>query len=139
MKDDSFNKNFHSLTNKKWSLKKYNEKDVDYITQSHDVSPLVAKLLSIRNVNYKDIQSYINPSLKNSIPDPSTLTDMDIACERIFKAILDEDRISIFGDYDVDGSTSTSILVNYFRQISINLDFHIHDRFTEGYGPSINS
>ena len=139
MKDDSFNKNFHSLTNKKWSLKKYNEKDVDYITQSHDVSPLVAKLLSIRNVNYKDIQSYINPSLKNSIPDPSTLTDMDIACERIFKAILDEDRISIFGDYDVDGSTSTSILVNYFRQISINLDFHIPDRFTEGYGPSINS
>ena len=139
MKDDSFNKNFYSLTNKKWSLKKYNEKDVDYITQSHDVSPLVAKLLSIRNVNYKDIQSYINPSLKNSIPDPSTLTDMDIACERIFKAILDEDRISIFGDYDVDGSTSTSILVNYFRQISINLDFHIPDRFTEGYGPSINS
>ena len=67
MKDDSFNKNFYSLTNKKWSLKKYNEKDVDYITQSHDVSPLVAKLLSIRNVNYKDIQSYINPSLKNSI------------------------------------------------------------------------
>ena len=139
MIDDSFNKDFYSLTNKKWSLKKYNEKDVDYITQSYDVSPLVAKLLSIRNVNYQDIQSYIKPSLKNSIPDPSTLTDMDTACERLFKAIFDEERISIFGDYDVDGSTSTSILVNYFKQISINLDFHIPDRFTEGYGPSINS
>ena len=109
MIDDSFNKDFYSLTNKIWSLKKYNEKDVDYITQSHDVSPLVAKLLSIRNVNYQDIESYIKPSLKNSIPDPSTLTDLDTACERLFKAIFDEERISIFGDYDAVSYTHLTL------------------------------
>ena len=58
MRKDSFDEDFFSLTNKKWSLKEYSEKDTEYISQSYEVSPLVAKLLSIRKVNLDDINSY---------------------------------------------------------------------------------
>ena len=70
MRKDSFDEDFFSLTNKKWSLKEQSEKDTEYISQSYEVSPLVAKLLSIRKVNLDDIISYISPSLKKSLPDP---------------------------------------------------------------------
>ena len=139
MRKDSFDEDFFSLTNKKWSLKEYSEKDTEYISQSYEVSPLVAKLLSIRKVNLDDIISYISPSLKESLPDPYVLADMEKACERLYQAIINKERIAVFGDYDVDGSTSTSTLINYFKQISINLKFHIPDRFSEGYGPSIQT
>ncbi len=64
---------------------------------------------------------------------------MEKACERLYQAIINKERIAVFGDYDVDGSTSTSTLINYFKQISVNLKFHIPDRFSEGYGPSIDT
>ena len=57
---------------------------------------------------------------------------MEKACERLYQAIINKERIAVFGDYDVDGSTSTSTLINYFKQISVNLKFHIPDRFSEG-------
>ena len=139
MRKDSFDEDFFSLTNKKWSLKEYSEKDTEYISQSYEVSPLVAKLLSIRKVNLDDIISYISPSLKESLPDPYVLADMEKACERLYQAIINKERIAVFGDYDVDGSTSTSTLINYFKQISVNLKFHIPDRFSEGYGPSVDT
>ena len=139
MRKDSFDEDFFSLTNKKWSLKEYSEKDTEYISQSYEVSPLVAKLLSIRKVNLDDIISYISPSLKESLPDPYVLADMEKACERLYQAIINKERIAVFGDYDVDGSTSTSTLINYFKQISMRLKFHIPDRFSEGYGPSIQT
>ena len=99
-----FRRRFFSLTNKKWSLKEYSEKDTEYISQSYEVSPLVAKLLSIRKVNLDDIISYISPSLKESLPDPYVLADMEKACERLYQAIINKERIAVFGDYDVDGS-----------------------------------
>ena len=64
---------------------------------------------------------------------------MEKACERLYQAIINKERIAVFGDYDVDGSTSTSTLINYFKQISMNLKFHIPDRFSEGYGPSVET
>ena len=93
MRKDSFSR-FFSLTNKKWSLKEYSEKDTEYISQSYEVSPLVAKLLSIRKVNLDDI-IYISPSLKESLPDPYVLADMEKACERLYQAIINKERIEV--------------------------------------------
>ena len=78
----------------------------------------LAKLFSIRNIDVDEIHEYINPSLKDHMPDPSILEDMNIAIERVVDGIKKNEKIAVFGDYDVDGSTSCSILVNYFKKIN---------------------
>ena len=137
MLDNISEDNFSSYTNKKWKLKNFNEREVELICQKFDFDFLSAKLFNIRNIGIDEIQSYINPSLKDHMPDPNTLKDMDIAVERAYQAILKKENIAVFGDYDVDGSTSSSIFINYFSHIGIEINFHIPDRFTEGYGPNV--
>ncbi len=137
MEGKDLQKDFLSLTNKCWKFKKFNERDTENISQNFGLSYLLSKLFSIRNISISDIEQYINPSLKEHMPDPYNLVDMEKACSRIYDAVCRNEKIAIFGDYDVDGSTSTSIIINYFRYLGIDLEYHIPNRFTEGYGPSI--
>ena len=129
-------KDFNSFTNNKWQLKSFDERQAELIIQKFDTSYLIAKLFSIRQISVDDISSYLNPTLKDNIPDPNILVDMDKACERLLAAIKDKEKIAIIGDYDVDGSTSTSCLIKYFKSINIEVIYHIPDRFAEGYGPN---
>ena len=131
--------NFRSYTKKKWQLKEFDERITELIVQKYNLDYLLAKLFSIRNIDIDEIHEYINPSLKDHMPDPSILEDMNIAIERVVDGIKKNEKIAVFGDYDVDGSTSCSILVNYFKKINIDILFHIPNRFTEGYGPNIES
>ena len=128
---------FSSYTNKRWKLKSFNEREVELICQNFDFDYLSAKLFNIRNIGIDEIKSYLNPSLKNHMPDPDTLKDMNIAVERAYQAIIKNKNNAVFGNYDVEGSTSSSIFINYFKHIGIDIDFHIPDRFVEGYGPNI--
>ena len=127
---------FNSYTDSKWQVKTFDERQAELISQKFEVSNLIAKLFSIRNISIDDIASYLNPTLKDNIPDPNLLMDMDKACERILTALKGNEKIAIFGDYDVDGSTSTSCLIRYFKLLGIEVIYHIPDRFTEGYGPN---
>ena len=127
---------FNSYTNNKWQVKAFDERQAELISQKFEISNLIAKLFSIRNIAIDDIASYLNPTLKDNIPDPNLLMDMDKACERILVALKGNEKIAIFGDYDVDGSTSTSCLIRYFKLLGIEVIYHIPDRFTEGYGPN---
>ena len=136
MEEKDLQKDFLSLTNKLWKLKSFDERETENISQNFGFSYLLAKLFSIRNINISDIDQYINPSLRDHLPDPHSLVDMEKACSRIYDSICNNEKIAIFGDYDVDGSTSTSIIINYFRSLGIELEYHIPNRFTEGYGPS---
>ena len=136
MEEKDLQKGFLSLTNKCWKLKTFDERETENISQNFGFSYLLAKLFNIRNINITDIDQYINPSLKDHMPDPYNLVDMEKACSRIYDSICTNEKIAIFGDYDVDGSTSTSIIINYFRSLDIELEYHIPNRFTEGYGPS---
>ena len=136
MEEKDLQKGFLSLTNKRWKLKTFDERETENISQNFGFSYLLAKLFNIRNINITDIDQYINPSLKDHMPDPYNLVDMEKACSRIYDSICTNEKIAIFGDYDVDGSTSTSIIINYFRSLDIELEYHIPNRFTEGYGPS---
>ena len=136
MEEKDLQKDFLSLTNKLWKFKSFDERETENISQNFGFSYLLAKLFSIRNINISDIDQYINPSLKDHMPDPYNLTDMEKACGRIYDSICNNEKIAIFGDYDVDGSTSTSIIINYFKSLGIELEYHIPNRFTEGYGPS---
>ena len=136
MEEKDLQKDFLSLTNKRWKYKDFDERKAENISQNFGFSYLLAKLFSIRNINISDIDQYINPSLKDHLPDPYNLVDMEKACSRVYDSICSNEKIAIFGDYDVDGSTSTSIIINYFRSLGIELEYHIPNRFTEGYGPS---
>ena len=127
---------FNSYTDNKWQIKIYDERQAELIGQKFEVSNLIAKLFSIRNISIDDIDSYLNPTLKDNMPDPNILMDMDKACERILMALKNNEKIAIFGDYDVDGSTSTSCLIRYFNLLGVEVIYHIPDRFTEGYGPN---
>ena len=127
---------FNSYTDSKWQVKTFDERQAELISQKFEVSNLIAKLFSIRNISIDDIASYLNPTLKDNMPDPNILMDMEKACERILVALKNNEKIAIFGDYDVDGSTSTSCLIKYFNLLGVEVAYHIPDRFTEGYGPN---
>ena len=87
--------------------------------------------------NNKDIKNFLNPSIKNILPNPNILKDMEKATKRTVESIIKKEKIGIFGDYDVDGASSTAILGKFFEQINCPYEIYIPDRKLEGYGPSV--
>ena len=126
-----------SVSGKKWVLKKYNQEDSSFIKENFFLDDITSKLLSIRNIKKEEIDSFLNPSIKNFLPNPNNLLDMEKSTLRSVRAIADNEKIGIFGDYDVDGATSTALLGNYFSELNIDYEIYIPDRKKEGYGPSI--
>lgn len=102
-------------------------------TLDHD---LVTQLLLSRGVAPDDVERHRNPSLRAFLPDPSTFRDMDIAAERIAQAVMTGERVTVYGDYDVDGATSAALLVLLLRNLGHEAGYYIPDRLLEGYGPS---
>lgn len=111
-----------------------NEEDIEKISQEMNISFLASKILFNRGLKNKDeIIKFLNPKY-NDFYDPFLLNDMKKATERILRAIEKDENIWIYGDYDVDGVTSTSLLVNFFFSIGIDVRYYIPNRHTEGYG-----
>src|SRR5690606_12688653 len=98
-----------------------------------------ARLLCVRGVESETVNDFLYPTLKKNFPDPFSLTDMKEAAEFLAAAILDGKNIAIFGDFDVDGATSSALLHRMFRHVGINAPIYIPDRLTEGYGPNIDA
>ena len=128
-----------SLSGKPWFLKNYNKEDLTYIKDNYSLDEITSKLLSIRKIKKEDIYSFLNPVVKNYIPNPNILIDMEKSCLRTYEAIIKNEKIGIFGDYDVDGASSTALLGNYLKELNLDFDIYIPDRKKEGYGPSIQS
>ncbi len=128
-----------SLSGKNWILKKFNEEDIIFLKENFSLDEITSKLLSIRQVKKDEINSFLNPSIKNFLPNPDNLIDMEKSSKRTVEAIIKKEKIGIFGDYDVDGATSTALLGNYFSELNIDYEIYIPDRKKEGYGPSIKS
>ena len=126
-----------SVTGKKWLLKKYNDEDIAFLKNNFFLDDITSKLLAIKKIKKEDIKDYLNPAIKNLLPNPGCLKDMDKATDRTIKAITKKEKIGIFGDYDVDGATATAILGKYFREINHSFETYIPDRKKEGYGPTI--
>ncbi|MFW0777599.1 MAG: single-stranded-DNA-specific exonuclease RecJ [Rickettsiales bacterium] len=125
-----------SLTDSQWLLREADERQVMAIMQRHHLPEVLARILTVRGVGLDEVDDFMNPSLKASMPDPSHLLDMDVAAERIASAVMAGERIGIFGDYDVDGATSSALLMRYFRALGTDPLVHIPDRMVEGYGPN---
>ena len=128
--------NFSSVSGKNWLFKKFNSTDITKFSENFSLTEIVAKLLSIRKKNINEISEFLDPKIKNLLPNPFNLKDMKNAVDRTYKSIIENEGIGIFGDYDVDGASSTALLVRYFLSINQKVETYIPDRQTEGYGPS---
>ncbi|MDC0858879.1 single-stranded-DNA-specific exonuclease RecJ [Pelagibacteraceae bacterium] len=131
--------NMLSISGKNWILKKYNQEEISFLKDNFFLDEITSKLLSIRKIKKEDIKPFLNPSIKNFLPNPNTLMDMEKATLRTSKSINKKEKVGIFGDYDVDGATSTALLGKYFTELKIPYEIYIPDRKKEGYGPSIKS
>jgi single-stranded-DNA-specific exonuclease len=128
-----------SVNGRNWLLKKYNQEEVSYIKDNFSLDEITSKLLSIRKIKKEDINSFLNPSIKNYLPNPNDLIDMQKSTKRTVISIDKKEKVGIFGDYDVDGATSTALLGKYFSELKLPYEIYIPDRKKEGYGPSIKS
>ncbi len=106
------------------------------IAQSGGVDEIVARILAGRNVGHEAAALFLKPTIRDSLPDPKSLTDMEVAAQRLAKAARSGERVAIFGDYDVDGAASSAILARWLRHFGIDVPIHIPDRIFEGYGPN---
>lgn len=122
---------------KRWVLKPKNDsKKVERLREELGVSETVAALLVNRNIeNYEQAKSFFRPSLDH-LHDPFLMKDMDQAILRIEKAIGNNEKILIYGDYDVDGTTAVAVVYSFFRAFHSRIEFYIPDRYSEGYGIS---
>jgi len=125
-----------SVLGKDWVSKTYNEESVNFLKDNLNLSEITSKLIAIRKIKVADVNLFLKPKIKNLIPDPFILKDMEKAVSRTVESIQKKNKIGIFGDYDVDGATSSALLGNFFKSINQDVEIYIPDRKTEGYGPS---
>lgn len=97
---------------------------------------LLEQLLLARGVAAHDLARHARPRLREFLPDPSIFRDMDVAAERLARAVMTGEKVTIYGDYDVDGATSAALLIDLLRQLGLEAGYYIPDRLLEGYGPS---
>ena len=116
--------NLISVSGKNWVFKKYDENLVQKYKEKYFFDEIVARLLVIRKINEKNLSLFLNPTIKNTIPNPNNLKDMNKGVEKILSAIKNKKIIGIFGDYDVDGASATALLGNFFDHINqyLNVD-----------------
>ena len=131
--------NFSSITGKNWIFKKFENSDVKMYSENYNLKEIIARLIAIRKNNIDDINLFLNPKIKNNLPNPFELKDMNKAIERVYECIKKRETIGIFGDYDVDGASSAALLVKYFLSISQSIETYVPDRKKEGYGPNVNA
>lgn len=122
-----------SLTGRIWRWRGGNMDLGGMAGLQHDI---VAQLLMSRGVAEDDLERHRNPSLRTFLPDPSIFRDMDVAAERLVQAVLTNETVTVYGDYDVDGATSAALLIRLLRSLGHEARYYIPDRLLEGYGPS---
>jgi single-stranded-DNA-specific exonuclease len=107
------------------------------MVQRYGLPELLARVVAGRGIALEEVQNYLEPSLKRMMPDPFVVTDMERAANRIADAAQRSECVAIFGDYDVDGATSSALLASFLRAAGLDPLIHIPDRIFEGYGPNI--
>lgn len=125
-----------SLTGKRWYAREADERLTLAIAQNRNLPEVLARVLAGRAVALDALDDYFEPTLRRALPDPSHLLDMDRAADRLARAVRDGEEIAVFGDYDVDGATSTALLLRFLRSVGGKVRAYIPDRQKEGYGPN---
>ncbi len=121
---------------KKWQIYDSNNEKIEEISKKYNLNKLLSTILVNRKVEEDKIKTYLNPTRKD-FHDPFLMPDMEIAVDRILKSIENKEKIIIYGDYDVDGITSITVLKNFLNERGIEVDQYIPNRLEEGYGLNI--
>ena len=106
------------------------------ISQRHGLPDLLGRMLAARGITLEGVPVFLDPTIRALMPDPNTLRDMDVAASRLADAIVKKQRVAVFGDYDVDGASSSALMQRYFDHHGVQSRIYIPDRIFEGYGPN---
>ena len=129
-------KNIKSISNNTWCYKPINNELKNQVKKDFDIEKITASILANRGIEGPDLAVFLDHTLKNNMPDPALINDMEKAIKRISHAVLNKEPIGIIGDYDVDGLVSASILFKYLQPYC-PVTVKIPDRFNDGYGPNL--
>ena len=125
-----------SLTGRRWAARLADERTALAMSQRHGLPDAICRLLAARDVELDAVADFLDPTLRRFLPDPRHLRDMDTAIDRLVRAVRGGERVVVFGDYDVDGATSTALLLRFLRAVGGEVGHYIPDRRSEGYGPN---
>ena len=125
-----------SVSGRFWRNRLLDSRASTALAQAMNMPEIVARVLAARGVTADSYSDFVKPSLRTLMPDPSRLTDMDIAVDRLADALENSETIAVFGDYDVDGATSSALLKRYLEHVDGRVRVYIPDRLKEGYGPN---
>ena len=122
---------------KQWVFRDAVDKaNVDHLSRAINIDPVLSSILIQRGIQtFDDSKKYFRPQLSD-LHDPFLMKDMELAVERLIKAIRNKERILVYGDYDVDGTTSVVMMYSFLKKHAENIYFYIPDRYKEGYGIS---
>lgn len=118
---------------KKWQYSENDKERAIQISEQFNISLLVAQIIANKKLSNEKIKIFLEPT-RHNFYDPFLLPDMEKAVDRILKAIKDKEEVLIYGDYDVDGITSTTVLMNFLEERGLKLKYYIPNRLKEGYG-----
>lgn len=125
-----------SFGGKRWRPRLTDDRAALAISQQLDLPEALGRILAARGVDVSGVEAFLDPRLRDLLPDPSHLLDMDRAVERIVAAINAGEKIGVFADYDVDGACSGALLTKFFSAIGRDVTVYVPDRIAEGYGPN---
>jgi single-stranded-DNA-specific exonuclease len=125
-----------SATGRRWEARLEDTRTAQAISQQHELPDILGRVLAARGVGVDEAETFLNPTLRGLMPQPSALRDMETGAERLAEAVMRGEKIGVIGDYDVDGVSSAAMLLLFLRAVGHDATVHIPDRLTEGYGPS---
>ncbi|MFZ5610063.1 MAG: single-stranded-DNA-specific exonuclease RecJ [Pseudomonadota bacterium] len=125
-----------SLRGQRWQARAAEPHMAEALAQAAGLPDIVGRVMAARGVSLEAAASFLNPSLRDSLPDPDCLADMALAAQRLAQAVMAGEPVVVFGDYDVDGATSSALLLRYVRGVGGRISAYIPDRLREGYGPN---
>ena len=139
---NSYYQNKKSINQNYWKLSTKTELETHFelfFSQRFNFPSALVPILIENKVSKDNFELFLDPKIKNFLPDPNIFIDMDKTVKRIANEIENKNPIGVFGDYDVDGATSAALLKLYLQYFGIEVHIHIPDRFLEGYGPNISA
>ncbi len=125
-----------SITGRRWLAQPCDDRIALAIAQSHGLPELASRILAARGIALGEVEAYMSPTLRGFLPDPAALRDMDKGSTRLARAVMDGETIALFADYDVDGATSSALLLRFLRAVGSDAILYVPDRILEGYGPN---
>ena len=129
---DANKNNFLSVSDKYWTIKHVDNLKAAQLVQKLNINDLLARFICLRDIDFDNIDVFLNPSLKKQLPSPFIIKDMTTGVNRIANAIINKEKIAIFGDYDVDGATSSAALFKILTIFGSDPIIYIPDRLKEG-------